>query len=64
MAARRADQKQIRITVNGDVYSLLKRIAGLKESSMNKVIGESLDRYLESEDIREMIDRHKLEDEE
>ncbi|PSB17869.1 hypothetical protein C7B76_09010 [filamentous cyanobacterium CCP2] len=64
MAARRADQKQIRITVNGDVYSLLKRIAGLKESSMNKVIGESIDRYLESEDIREMIDRHRLEDEE
>ncbi|GAB4227162.1 MAG: hypothetical protein Kow00121_55740 [Elainellaceae cyanobacterium] len=60
MAARRADQKQIKITVDAEVYSLLKRLAGIKESSMNKVIGESIDRYLESEDIQELIDRHSL----
>jgi hypothetical protein len=62
MAARRQDQKQIKITVNEDVYSLLKRLAGIKESSMNKVIGEAIDIYLESDTTRELIDRHNLED--
>lgn len=62
MAARRPEQKQIRITVEEDVYSLLKRLAGIKESSMNKVIGEAIDIYLESDTTRELIDRHNLED--
>lgn len=62
MAARRQDQKQVKITVNEDVYSLLKRLAGIKESSMNKVIGEAIDIYLESDTTRELIDRHNLED--
>ena len=62
MAARRPGQKQIRITVEEDVYSLLKRLAGIKESSMNKIIGEAIDIYLESDTTRELIDRHNLED--
>lgn len=62
MAARRQDQKQIKITVNEDVYSLLKRLAGVKESSMNKVIGEAIDLYLEADMTRDLIQRHNLED--
>jgi hypothetical protein len=62
MNARKADQKQLKITVSEDVYSLLKRLAGVKETSMNKVVGEAIDLYLESDHARELIDRHKLED--
>ena len=62
MNARKADQKQLKITVSEDVYSLLKRLAGVKETSMNKVVGEALDLYLESDHTRELIDRHNLED--
>ena len=52
----------LKITVSEDVYSLLKRLAGVKETSMNKVVGEAIDLYLESEHARELIDRHNLED--
>jgi regulator of replication initiation timing len=62
MNARKADQKQLKITVSEDIYSLLKRLAGVKETSMNKVVGEALDLYLESDHARELIDRHHLED--
>ncbi|ERT09081.1 hypothetical protein M595_0914 [Lyngbya aestuarii BL J] len=45
-----------------DVYNLLKRLAGVKASSMNKVVGEAIDRYLEESDIQELIERYNLED--
>lgn len=61
MSARKADQKQLKITVSEDVYSLLKRLAGVKETSMNRVVGEAIDLYLESDHARELIDRHNLE---
>lgn len=62
MNARKADQKQVKITVSEDVYSLLKRLAGVKETSMNRVVGEAIDLYLESDQARELIDRYNLED--
>ena len=62
MNARKADQKQLKITVSEDVHSLLKRLAGVKETSMNKVVGEAIDFYLESDPVRELIERHNLED--
>ncbi|XQQ07879.1 MAG: hypothetical protein EDM05_62615 [Leptolyngbya sp. IPPAS B-1204] len=54
MSPRKADQK-IRVTVSQEVYSLLKRIAGVKEVSMNKVVGTAIDRFLEDDDTRELI---------
>ena len=62
MNARKADQKQLKITVSEDVYSLLKRLAGVKATSMNKVVGEAIDRYLEESDTKELIERYNLED--
>ena len=59
---RKADQKQLKITVSEDVYILLKRLAGVKASSMNKVVGEAIDRYLEESDIQELIERYNLEE--
>jgi hypothetical protein len=62
MNPRKADQKEIRITVSQEVYSLLKRLAGVKESSMNKVVVAAIDRFLEDDDTKELIERHNLED--
>jgi uncharacterized protein (DUF1778 family) len=62
MSPRKTDQKEIRITVSQEVYSLLKRIAGIKESSMNKVVVTAVERFLEDNDTKELIEHHKLED--
>lgn len=62
MNPRKADQKEIRVTVTQDVYSLLKRLAGVKETSMNKLMNLAVDRLLEDEDIQELIQRYNLED--
>ncbi|MFM7427737.1 MAG: hypothetical protein ACKO7W_22510 [Elainella sp.] len=62
MNPRKADQKEIRITVSQEVYSLLKRIAGIKESSMNKVVVSAVERFLEDDDTKELIERYNLEE--
>ena len=62
MNPRKADQKEIRVTVSQEVYSLLKRLAGVKESSMNKVVVAAIDRFLEDNDTKELIERYNLED--
>lgn len=62
MNPRKADQREIRLTVSQDVYSLLKRLAGVKEVSMNKLLNLAIDRLLEDEDIQELISRYNLEE--
>lgn len=62
MNPRKADQKEVRLTVSQDVYSLLKRLAGVKEVSMNKLLNLAIDRLLEDDDIQELISRYNLED--
>ena len=62
MSPRKADQKEIRLTVSQEVYSLLKRLAGVKETSMNKLLNLAVDRFLEDDDIQELIERYNLEE--
>ena len=62
MAPKRDDQQQLRSTVNKDVYAVLKRLAGVRGVTLSQVLSEAIDRYLESEDIKEEIQYHKLED--
>jgi hypothetical protein len=62
MNPRKANQKELRLTVSEDIYSLLKRLAGVKEVSMNKLLNLAIDRFLEDEDIQELINRYNLED--
>jgi hypothetical protein len=62
MSPRKADQKEIRVTVSQEVYSLLKRIVDIKESSMNKVVVTAIDRFLEDDDTKELIECYNLED--
>jgi hypothetical protein len=62
MNPRKADQKEVRLTVSQDVYSLLKRLSGVKEISMNKLLNLAIDRLLEDDDIQELINRYNLEE--
>jgi predicted transcriptional regulator len=61
MAPTSKDKQEIRVTIDKDTYRLLKKLAGVMESSMNGLMNDALDRFLESDDIQEVIDRHKLE---
>jgi hypothetical protein len=62
MAPKRDDQQQFRSTVAKDVYSVLKRLAGVRGVTLSQVVSEAIDRYLESEDIKQEIQYHKLDD--
>jgi hypothetical protein len=41
---------------------LLKKLAGVRELSMNQLAQEAIDRYSEDEDMKVLIDRHRQED--
>lgn len=62
MSPTSKDKQEIRVTIDKDSYRLLKKLAGVMESSMNGLMNDALARFLESDDIQEVIDRHKLED--
>lgn len=62
MSPKRDDQQQLRANVSKDVYSVLKRLAGVRETTLSQVVSEAIDRYLESEDIKQEIQYHKLDD--
>jgi len=58
---KRDDQQQLRSTVDKDVYNVLKRLAGVRGITLSQVVSEAIDRYLESEDIKQEIQYHKLD---
>ncbi|GAB4367000.1 MAG: hypothetical protein Kow00121_04910 [Elainellaceae cyanobacterium] len=62
MSPKRDDQQQVRTVISKDTYQLLKALAGLKGVSLNAVLNEAIDYWLESDATREMIQRHNLED--
>jgi predicted transcriptional regulator len=64
MSPTSKDKQEIRVTIDKDTYRLLKKLAGVMESSMNGLMNNALDRFLESDDIQEVINRHNLEDRE
>lgn len=61
MSPTSKDKQEIRVTIDKDTYRLLKKLAGVMESSMNGLMNDALARFLESDDIQEVIDRHNLE---
>ena len=61
MAAKRPDQREVRLLISKKLHSLLKKLAGVQEKSLNRVMNEALERFVEDADIREIIDRHQLE---
>lgn len=61
MSPTSKDKQEIRVTIDKDTYRLLKKLAGVMESSMNGLMNDALARFLESDDVQEVIDRHNLE---
>ena len=62
MSPTSKDKQEMRVIIDKDTYRLLKKLAGVRELSMSKLAQEAFDRYLEDEDTKELIDRHRLED--
>ncbi len=62
MAAKRLDQKAIRVYVDADTYGLLKRLAGVREQSLNHLMNGMIEDWLASEAQQETIDRHRLDE--
>jgi hypothetical protein len=61
MSPTSKDKQEMRVIIDKETYRLLKKLAGVRELSMSRLAEEAFDRYLEEEDIKELIDRHKLE---
>jgi predicted transcriptional regulator len=62
MAPKRPDQKEVRVILSQEVYSLLRRIAGVRETSLNKLMNEAVEDWLAAENQQETIDRHRLDE--
>jgi len=55
-------KQDIRVSMDKDTYRLVKRLAGVSETSMNSMINQAIERFLESDDIQSVIKRHRLEE--
>ncbi|WP_416673772.1 hypothetical protein [Egbenema bharatensis] len=53
---------QVRIYVSEDVDKLLKIIAAVKEISVNALMNEAIEDYLNKPDVQQIIDKHRLDD--
>jgi hypothetical protein len=62
MAPKRPDQKEVRVILPQGVYSLLRRIAGVRETSLNKLMNEAVEDWLAAENQQDTIDRHRLDE--
>lgn len=62
VAAKRSDQKAIRVYVEADIYSLLKRLSGVREQSLNQLMNGMIEGWLAAEAQQETIERHRLEE--
>jgi hypothetical protein len=61
VAAKRSDQKAIRVYVEADIYSLLKRLSGVREQSLNQLMNGMIEDWLAAEAQQDTIERHRLE---
>ncbi|NJO41814.1 MAG: hypothetical protein HC769_33615 [Cyanobacteria bacterium CRU_2_1] len=62
MSPTAKDKQEVRAIVDKEVYRLLKALAGIKQASLNRVLNEAIDQYLESDNVRELIQRYNLEE--
>jgi hypothetical protein len=52
---------QIRVYITEETDRLLKAIAGIKDSSVNAIVNEAIDRWLEESEQQEMIEKFNLD---
>lgn len=53
---------QIRVYIPEDTDRLLKLLAAFKDSSVNALVNEAIEQWLENQEQREIIEKHKLEE--
>jgi len=52
---------QIRVYISEEKDRLLKAIAGIKDSSVNAIVNEAIDRWLEESEQQEVIEKFNLD---
>lgn len=52
---------QIRVYITEETDRLLKAIAGIKDSSVNAIVNEAIDRWLDEAEQKEMIQKFNLD---
>jgi hypothetical protein len=62
VAAKRPEQRAIRVYVEADIYSLLKRLSGVREQSLNQLMNGMIEDWLAAEQQQETIERHRLDE--
>lgn len=55
------NNQPLRIYVNDQTVRLLKAVAGLKDASVNSLINEAIEVWLNLPDQQKLIDRHSLD---
>lgn len=52
---------QIRVYITDEKDRLLKAIAGIKDSSVNAIVNEAIDHWLEESEQKEIVEKFNLE---
>ncbi|WP_416673733.1 hypothetical protein [Egbenema bharatensis] len=52
---------QIRVYITEEKDRLLKAMAGIKDSSVNAIVNEAIDRWLEEAEQKEVIEKFNLD---
>jgi predicted RNA binding protein with dsRBD fold (UPF0201 family) len=52
---------QIRVYITEDKDRLLKAIAGIKDSSVNAIVNEAIDRWLDESEQKEIVEKFNLD---
>ncbi|MCY7274603.1 MAG: hypothetical protein LH702_12930 [Phormidesmis sp. CAN_BIN44] len=52
---------QIRVYISEEKDRLLKAIAGIKDSSVNAIVNEAIDRWLEETEQKEIVKKFNLD---
>lgn len=60
--AKRKDQKEFRVYLAADAYRLLQSIAAIRDSSVNALVNDAIEQWLDSDEQQKTIDKHRLND--
>lgn len=52
---------QIRVYISEDTDRLLKAIAGIKDTSVNAIVNEAIDRWLSESDQQQIVEKFNLD---
>jgi len=58
----RKKKPEVRVYLETDVDRLIKTIAALRDTSINALINEAIELWLEQPEQQETIDRHRLDE--